>query len=357
MDEQIKKTRAAALREELRNGRNGTPNEPGNATDEPGQDAGGVSAIDADTLGATFQDARGAAEHFTPTGDPPQQRDRRNRNNQRGTTRQSERPGRRDRRTEKGDSGGTADRTDTQERPGASANERPGRRGIGRLETNEVIDEPTDFTPDEPAGTFEGRANGPVSSGGGDYCKEDFTKINPFGKGIAYALKVNKKHRITPEEYDALPASRSASTNGKGARSEEQPGPGTAPAASFFKGGVLSKQEAEDYYEPLIAALSDSFGYIDRGLWHLCPQLDERPIWSNTTGKEDATIAKMLLKRGQKSPATAAVVRTMIDSADYVVVGMAVLPRIGETVQAMRERPAPAPGAKKGFSVFRKAGA
>lgn len=345
MDELERKTRAVALREELRNGRNGRNGTPGSAsetTDGTSQVASGFESNDDSTFGAALQDAGRAAQHFTPTGGTIADRNRRTGNNGRGTQGKSERPRRRDRRSEKDNGGTTTDSTVAEER----TNERRPGRGIGRLITDVEIDEPG-LAPNEPESTFEGRANGPVLTES-SYTKEDYTKINPFGRGVAYALKTNKKHRISTEEYDALPDAK-----GKSTKQEEPP----ATDRRFFKGGVLSQQEAEELYEPLVVALSDSFGYLDKALWSQCPQLDERPIWSNTTDKEDAAIAKLMLKQGQKSPAAAAAVRTLVDSADYIMVGMAVLPRIGETVEAWRGRPAPDPAQRKGFSLFRKDGA
>lgn len=60
----------------------------------------------------------------------------------------------------------------------------------------------------------------------------------------------------------------------------------------------------------------------------------------------------MLLKRGQRSPAAASLVRGMIDARDYIVVGALFAPRIQQTVKALRETPKR--GQKSNISLFRK---
>lgn len=70
-----------------------------------------------------------------------------------------------------------------------------------------------------------------------------------------------------------------------------------------------------------------------------CPQLDERPIWSDTTDLEDRALAKLLIARGRKSAPAAALVRTMVDAADYITVGFMLAPRVKLTVEALREAP------------------
>lgn len=46
-----------------------------------------------------------------------------------------------------------------------------------------------------------------------------------------------------------------------------------------------------------------------------------------------------MLKRGQRSPSAAAAVRGIVESQDYIDVGMIVLPRIHQTVKRVREAP------------------
>lgn len=328
MEKAERKARANAKREALRDGRTRTLDENGTSASGAGQGSfGNVSIADA-TPGATFQDARGAAERFTATGEPIKLRHRRDRDHESGAARLIERERGSNRRSEKGDSGAA---------PNRSADEKPARGepaiSIGRLGTDETITEPgpikLDMTPD---GTFD-TPRIELSP-----YKEDYRRSTRNGQNV-YALIADPEQYITPDAYKALVSNKALSEpreNGGG----------------WFKkpSKVLTKGEAEDLYETLVAAISDDFGYIDQLLWKINPGLDERPIWSNTSPLEDQAIAKMLLKRGQSSPAAAALVRGVVDSSDYVIVGMAILPRVNETVKAIRERPRTA---RKKFSMVR----
>lgn len=335
MDASEKKTRATALREKLRDGRIRASNEDGTSASGASEIISGNIEHSDTTPGATFQDARGTAKHLTPTGGTPTGRDKRDRDNGRSPKGESERNRPGTRRAEESHSSPTPD-TAAAER----SQERTDRPTVGWLEAGEIINEPRVLPIDlKPDATFE-------YSELSRY-KEDYKRTQRNGENV-YALISNPNQFITGDEYKQLKTRKESelSTNSPTLNSPH------AEKQSFFKGGVLSKQEVEEYYEPLVAALSDGFGYMDKALWAMCPQLDERPIWSNTTDKEDQTLAKMLLKRGQKSASTAAFVRTAVDSADYVMVGMMLAPRIKETVTAMRERPAPKP--KKKITLLRR---
>jgi len=180
--------------------------------------------------------------------------------------------------------------------------------------------------------------------------KEDYRRTQREGQNV-YVLISDPSQFITGDDYKSLTSRKESEVSTNSPSSDSA----NSPKASFFKQGVLSKEEAEELYEPLVAALGDMFGYADKGLWGLCPQLDERPIWSNTTPREDQALAKMLLKRGQKSPAAALIVRETVNSADYVLVGMMIGPRAIETLQALRERPRAPKSPNGGISLFRKA--
>ena len=95
---------------------------------------------------------------------------------------------------------------------------------------------------------------------------------------------------------------------------------------------------------------------MDKLLWMRYPDLDELPVWSNTSDLEDQKLAKLLLKRGQKSAGAATVVRAVIDSNDYLVVGMMLAPRAQKTVEIVREhRRVEAAIRKQKLSLFRRA--
>ena len=115
-------------------------------------------------------------------------------------------------------------------------------------------------------------------------------------------------------------------------------------------GKVLSEREAEELLEPLTAALSDGWNYLDKLLWLRCPHLEQRPIWSNMTEVEDKLIAKILIQRGRKSAATATVIRSMVQFADYRQLLIILGPRAWETGKAIHDEP-PLPKRKR--SLFR----
>lgn len=330
-----KKTKASALREDLRNGRNRASDSTSEAISGTGESTGGNISIADATPGTIIQNARGTVEHLTPTGGKPTQRDRRNRDNGRGTEREPGRSGRRDRRSEESHSGTAADTANPETATRSTTSTVA--HAIGRLATDVLIDTPGVFRADEPESGFA------IPTVELSPYKEDYRRtqrLTDQGKRDVYALIADANQFITPDAYKQLASKMSVNADAKAAKTQ------------LFNGTVLSKREAEELYEPLVAALADDFGYIDKALWKLCPQLDERPIWSNTTNLEDQAIAKALLSRGQKSAATAAVVRGVVDSADYIMVGVALGPRIGETVKAIRERPR---AARSNLSLFRKA--
>lgn len=105
----------------------------------------------------------------------------------------------------------------------------------------------------------------------------------------------------------------------------------------FFSGKTtLSSAEAKIYLEPLIQFLSDSDDNLDKLLWKMNGDVTQQPIWSDITEKENRAFATLLLKRGQRSPATATVVRGMIDAQDYITVGMMLGPRLKQTFDIVR---------------------
>ncbi len=86
-------------------------------------------------------------------------------------------------------------------------------------------------------------------------------------------------------------------------------------------------------------AIKDDFHYLDEALWLRCPQIKDEDIWGNVDEDECQALAKLLLKKARRSPIAASVVRTAIDTHDYLVVGALFVPRIHRTVQALRAAP------------------
>lgn len=203
---------------------------------------------------------------------------------------------------------------------------------------------------DRPEASFETEQARPVPS----RYKEDYKRTTRNGQNV-YALLADGNVFLTPDAYSQL-ASRKEEVTASSISCAPAGTTNAAPAKArrnfIPEGRVLSEREAKELYEPLIEAIKDDFHYLDELLWLRCPQLDQRDIWGDVDDEETATLTKLLLKRGQKSPATAAVVRGMIDSHDYVVVGALFVPRIQATVKALREAP---PRPKRQRSLFRQA--
>lgn len=102
-------------------------------------------------------------------------------------------------------------------------------------------------------------------------------------------------------------------------------------------GKVLSKTEAKELQEPLVAALTDELGMIDKLLWSYTNDPLQQPIWSDISEKEMESLTNILLKLGQKSPAVATVTRTAVDGSDYVIAATLIGPRFNKTVEVIRD--------------------
>ncbi len=326
LEKTVRKTRANAKRKALADGRN-------RSLDETSPNAQGIGGHDVDQVGAAFQNAGRTLSSFTATGDTPKRSNRRNRDNERSSVGLVERERRSDRRPQESHGGAIADST-------ADENvARPKREQhaveVGRFATDEIINEPEPFKLDiTPDGTFASPA--PELS----KYKEDYRRTTREGANV-YAMIDYPSLYVTSDEYKAL-ASRKDAT------------PEPVKQKMWKQGKVLSKQEAEDFYEPVMVALPQGGEYLDKFLWQSCPQLDERPIWSNLTEIECKAICKLLLRRAQVDPMAATVVRAVVDSADYITVIVALGSRGLETGKAIRERPRVE--RKKKFSPIRTIG-
>ena len=332
MDEQKKKAGAAALREKLRDGRNRSSNEDGNATGRAGEESSGnVSNPDA-TPGATFQDARGTIEHLTPTGGKPTGSNKRDRDDKRGIARKPERSGWRDRRAEESNGSAPADTATTERAEPAS--QRP---TIGRLEASETINEPgvpkLDLKPD---------ATLPVQVPLSPY-KEDYKRTQratPDGKKDVYALIADPNQYIMPDAYKHLTSKSSVNADAVDAKPR-----------IFRAGNVLSDQEIKELYEPYVALLKDFFHYVDEAIWLRATQAEGQDIWGTIDDDEAGVVAKLTLRLGQKSPLAATVIRQAVEWHDYAQLTAIFAPRAKETRKVLREAP---PRPKKQRSLFRK---
>jgi len=120
-------------------------------------------------------------------------------------------------------------------------------------------------------------------------------------------------------------------------RSSKSEGGKGSPFPWLKTTGPLTKQEAEEYYEPLKAALIDFGGYTNEGLKLGC-EVEQCVIWDFDDEEAD-TIARSMLRWGRSSPNAAKAVRGMVYSADYIELGIIFIPRIVYTANLMHESP------------------
>lgn len=107
----------------------------------------------------------------------------------------------------------------------------------------------------------------------------------------------------------------------------------------FKEGSTLTIAEAKALEEPLLSALESDFYYLDQYLWYRTQDPTQAPIWSDMDNEDLQVLTSILLKRGQKSAATAATVRTIVNGSVYADVTMLMVPRIMKTVQVLKAAP------------------
>lgn len=107
----------------------------------------------------------------------------------------------------------------------------------------------------------------------------------------------------------------------------------------FENARLMSAQEAERLHDPLKAALRDLFKYSDEGIAWYCGVDPETmpPIWSNLDNDEYESLAHVLLSQAQRSPEAAEFVRGVVNSDDYIVAGIIVVPRAIQTTQMLAQ--------------------
>lgn len=109
--------------------------------------------------------------------------------------------------------------------------------------------------------------------------------------------------------------------------------------AKFTEGKPLSKKEVEELREPFIEALKDDFKYLDEAIWWYSHDKSEPQIWSDLDDEEIEVIARVMLRRAERSPAAATLVRNIVDASDYVNVAVITVPRTIKTMQQLNKRP------------------
>lgn len=214
-------------------------------------------------------------------------------------------------------------------------------RRAGRLETNDPIPDRVveEETPDYTFGDVVSLAKNPVRY------KEDYKRSTRDGQKV-YTLQSDTSQWMTPEAFKELPTrDNPVGLDGLEADSSTKSSPSNPKSQKpqwFKESKVLSVKEAEELFEPLIAALQSGFEYIDRGIWLYCMSSDQLPIWSDLSDKEVKMLASILLKRGQRNPETAAVIRGLVDMEIYIAVGAITIPRAITTFTMLKGSPRPA---------------
>lgn len=147
--------------------------------------------------------------------------------------------------------------------------------------------------------------------------------------------RANKEESKFIQRGKAVSESRSDASKGEGEKQSFK----LPKLPTFKEGTTLSAGEAKALEEPLIAALLADSYYIDQYIWYRTKDDTQAPIWSDMDTEDMTKLASIMLKRGQKSPAAAAVVRGMVNSSAYFDAVMLVGPRFIKTVQVLKEAP------------------
>ena len=116
----------------------------------------------------------------------------------------------------------------------------------------------------------------------------------------------------------------------------------TIPQDSFLKQmKTLSKEEAEQIFEPFLEALESDFYAIDQWLWARQTakgiEHHQDPVWSDFDEEQSQKLGKVLIKWGQKNPIVATGVRATVEAGDYVAVASMLAPRFKRTVEIYKE--------------------
>ena len=298
--EKDKEEKVLALRGALKDGRRQRGIPPGGTGENPGTDTGN----DDSQVGTAFQDARREVENLAGRNRHAAAGNREPGSNGRSAKEKPERVRSATGRFSKRDRSSDESLSPVTAEPAATAE-----RTIGRLETDEPI-KPRLIDPDKPPeGHFrEGQGEPPPEKRGPGRPRKDtptVASVPPIPKPAA------------PVKDNKLPW--------------------------VGRGAVLTEKEAEALAEPFTAALEDDFRHLDEYLWArqkaVAPSPDdwiERPIWSDLDTEEVETLTRVILKRAKRSPAAAAVVRTVVDSQDYVETAVIVLPRAKRTLDVVR---------------------
>ena len=181
--------------------------------------------------------------------------------------------------------------------------------------------------------------------------KEDYRRTTRNGQKV-YCLIDDPESVILADEFKTLPARSligkiQSKFSGDDTETSVNPSPvqqgKQKKSKSLFglgkDGTVLSKREAEELEDPFKAALKDDCKYADQFLWWYSKDASQPQIWSDMDNEEIDTLATVLLKRAQRSAATAAFVRNVVDGADYISTAVILVPRVMKTTTQLSKRP------------------
>ena len=167
--------------------------------------------------------------------------------------------------------------------------------------------------------------------------KEDYRRTQRDAKNV-YTLITDPSVVIQPEEYRLLPNSPAAPKKGLLSQLTGRITPDASTLRTSNK-TTLTQQEAKDFLDPLASALIDYGGYVDKFLQYRTHDPAMPDIWGDMTEQEALVLARLMIRRGQKSAAAASVVRNMVHGDDYIQAAIIVIPRVIRTVEATRRVP------------------
>ena len=167
--------------------------------------------------------------------------------------------------------------------------------------------------------------------------KEDYRRTQRDAKNV-YTLLTDPSVVIQPEEYRLLPNSPQAPKKGIFSQLTGRITPDTSTIRTSGK-STLTQQEAKEFLEPLASALVDYGGYIDKFLQYRTHDPAMPDIWGDMTEAEAQVLARLMIRRGQRSAAAASVVRNMVHGDDYIQAAIIVIPRVMRTVETTRRMP------------------
>lgn len=120
-----------------------------------------------------------------------------------------------------------------------------------------------------------------------------------------------------------------------------------AKKALFKQPKTLSEKEAAEY-APIVTSTLQTFGELgDKGLRWRTQDPNMLDIWGDLSDKEAGVLSRLLIRRGQKNPYAAQIVRNLVESDDYISAAVIAIPRFIKTIEQDKKRPRKPPKDKK----------